>query len=297
MIRNTKYGLKVQLRGGFSDRNNINPVNKTLQYEDFDNRTRIACVNLINKFYHDTFTVSIPGYVEYFDHQKANFFWNKILTDVYIQPIDYAGPNQNEMGMLRMVKDTVTEDSYDAVLTLIEFICNYFSEVKNTNNVFESFNVLFEKECVGYRFINGIIVKITDPVEISAIEETTQNITDPINEHINKALVLMSNQKNPDYENSIKESISAVEAMCNRILGIEGSLGAALKRLSDNGIDIHPALKQAFEKLYGYTSDASGIRHAGKLDGPKSTFEEAKYMVVACSAFVNYLNGLESKRC
>ena len=51
---------------------------------------------------------------------------------------------------------------------------------------------------------------------------------------------------------------------------------------------IHGALKAAFVKLYGYTSDADGIRHA-ILDEPNVDFDEAKYMVVVCSAFVNYL--------
>ena len=54
-------------------------------------------------------------------------------------------------------------------------------------------------------------------------------------------------------------------------------------------------MKAAFEKLYGYTSDASGVRHAGKLGGPDSTFEEAKFMLVSCSAFVNYLIGVWAK--
>ena len=42
-------------------------------------------------------------------------------------------------------------------------------------------------------------------------------------------------------------------------------------------------------KLYGYTSDESGIRHAGRIDGKGTTFAEAKFMLIACSAFVNYL--------
>ena len=40
--------------------------------------------------------------------------------------------------------------------------------------------------------------------------------------------------------------------------------------------------------MYGYTSDKSGIRHNSGLD-ENTTFEEAKYMLVSCSAFLNYL--------
>ena len=62
-----------------------------------------------------------------------------------------------------------------------------------------------------------------------------------------------------------------------------------IKELDKRGVIVHPALKAAFQKLYGYTSDASGIRHAGQLDGENATFDEANFMIVACSAFINYL--------
>ena len=90
-----------------------------------------------------------------------------------------------------------------------------------------------------------------------------------------------------DFDNSIKESISSVEAMCQILTkNSKATLGDALKLLKDK---IHPAMKSAFEKLYGYTSDANGIRHANGLGEGDSTFEEAKYMLISCSAFINYL--------
>jgi len=51
---------------------------------------------------------------------------------------------------------------------------------------------------------------------------------------------------------------------------------------------MHPSLKQGFEKLYGYTSDDDGIRHA-LLDEANLDMEDARFMLVSCSAFVNYL--------
>ncbi len=55
--------------------------------------------------------------------------------------------------------------------------------------------------------------------------------------------------------------------------------------------DIVAALEATFSKLYGYTSDAKGIRHA-LMDDERVTFKEAKFMRVACSAFVNYVRGI-----
>ena len=50
----------------------------------------------------------------------------------------------------------------------------------------------------------------------------------------------------------------------------------------------HPALQQAWEKMYGWTSDADGIRHAA-IEESDSEQATAKYMLVACSAFVSYV--------
>jgi len=86
-----------------------------------------------------------------------------------------------------------------------------------------------------------------------------------------------------------------VEAICEIITGIKGkeaSLGKMLKKIEENGVMIHSGLKSAFIILYGYTSDANGIRHAGDIGGASSTFEEAKFILVSCSAFINYLIGI-----
>ena len=40
--------------------------------------------------------------------------------------------------------------------------------------------------------------------------------------------------------------------------------------------------------LYGYASDENGIRHGG-IDFKNAPAEDAKYMLISCSAFVNYL--------
>lgn len=73
---------------------------------------------------------------------------------------------------------------------------------------------------------------------------------------------LLTNKKNPDYRNSIKESISAIEALCKiKTNDDKATLRKALN-LIEQKYGLHPALKGAFEKLYGYSSDADGIRHA-----------------------------------
>ncbi len=161
----------------------------------------------------------------------------------------------------------------------------------------EEFNQLFEREYVGYRFVDGLITPITNKIEITAINQAAATKSEIVNGHIHKAIELLSNREHPDYPNSIKESITAVEAMCNLIAGEKNTtLGVTLKHLEGNGVPIHNALKSAFSTLYGYTSDANGIRHAGDMGGPEATSAEAKFMLVSCSGFVNYLTEVCSRR-
>ncbi len=50
--------------------------------------------------------------------------------------------------------------------------------------------------------------------------------------------------------------------MCQVINGSKEELNKALKNLK---IKIHPALEQAYIKLYAYASDENGARHANGL--------------------------------
>lgn len=77
--------------------------------------------------------------------------------------------------------------------------------------------------------------------------------------------------------------------MCARISGKRTDLTSALKEIEKRGVVcFHPALKEGLVRLYGYTSDAEGIRHA-LLEQPNLDDEDAVFMLVTCSAFTNYL--------
>jgi len=140
-----------------------------------------------------------------------------------------------------------------------------------------------------YRFVGKFITPIISETEIKEIEKALKSPIEPVRIHLEEALKLMSDRKDPKYRNSIKESISAVEAMCKVIANDEkATLGQALDVIGER-IEIHPALRRAFSNLYGWTSSADGIRHALLDEEVAVGFEDAKFMLVACSAFVNYL--------
>lgn len=157
--------------------------------------------------------------------------------------------------------------------------------------VIEKINSILDEENSGYRLIDDVFVPITNSVEIDEVVAASSVPYEAVRKLIDKAIKNFSDKANPDYENTIKDAISAVESMCCIITGMTGSsatLGAALKKLGDNGVVIHGALREDFSKMYGYTSDEDGIRHGG-IDFKHAPIEDARYMLVTCSAFVNYL--------
>jgi hypothetical protein len=106
--------------------------------------------------------------------------------------------------------------------------------------------------------------------------------------HLRRALELLSDRESPDYRNSIKESISAVESLAKTITGNpKATLGQALNVI-ERERKIHPSLLEAFSKLYGYTSDEGGIRHA-MLEDPNITVSDAKFFLMSCTSFINYM--------
>lgn len=156
-------------------------------------------------------------------------------------------------------------------------------------------NFEFERHKFAYRVIQKEVAEITSENGIAAIETALQTTSNNIRLHLNKALELYQLRPTGDYRNAIKESISAVEAYCREKTN-EETLGKALNKMEAQGITIPKMLKVAFEKLYAYTNQPdTGIRHALMDDDGKYTpsSEEALFMIVSCSSFLNYLKAKE----
>ena len=209
------------------------------------------------------------------------------LGYTYDFPKNYIIRNKNIEKLKKYLENSDCYCIYDFIERYIEL----FATATDRKLLEKEFNLVLEQEKSGYRILKGVVVPITNTTELESIKKSMSTKFSPVNTHFEKALSLFSNRTNPDYENSIKESISAVEAMWCIITGMTGAqatLGKAIKKLKDHGVQIHSAMENAFSSLYGYTSDENGIRHGG-IDFKNAPAEDAKYMLISCSAFVNYL--------
>jgi hypothetical protein len=162
---------------------------------------------------------------------------------------------------------------------------------------FETLNSVFEQEGCGYRFISGQLAPLTNPTEIDEVANAAESAIPSVARHIRDALSLMPPNPESSPRNSIKESISAVEAALKHLTGKpSATLSQALPDFELKYGALHPALRAGLEKLYGYTSDEKGVRHALVGETANVTIDDARFMVVACSAFANYLVALSSAK-
>lgn len=269
----------------FSQRKGIKPVKSIIQEDNMDEDLRNGLWNALTIFYWNRVEDESISY-----YKEINILFTRIWINYFKRPLDTLDDYWPHT--YKEIRGYFFNSKWYEVYDFIEFIANnYPDDYNKVNTDFMEFsNSVLEQELSAYRFVGGKITQITSEEEISEIEEALE-VSEPlkaVNTHLRRALDLLADRKSPDYRNSVKESMSAVEAICNQITKKEkATLGQALKEI-ETKISLHPALKSAFGSLYGYTSDAEGIRHA-LLDEPNLSFEDAKFMLVSCSAFINYL--------
>jgi hypothetical protein len=108
-----------------------------------------------------------------------------------------------------------------------------------------------------------------------------------VNDHWVKAQQFRQ-QEQPDLANAAKEAISALEGMAQLLVGQQSAtLGDCLKKIR-NMNRCHPALVKCLEALWGYTSEAPGVRH-GSATPVNISVEEADFVMSISQSAIRYL--------
>ncbi|CAM3039723.1 AbiJ-NTD4 domain-containing protein [Burkholderia ubonensis] len=214
-------------------------------------------------------------------------FWKRPADTIPIRR-GYGGPSFHDAW--KLVRDYFFDSDWHGVYDFLEFLIRIGYPGEQLGQAVDK---VLARELAAYRIVNSQIVPVTSTQEVQALEQALSDKGPFVaaSAHLSTALGHLSNRQNPDYRNSIKESISAVEAVAKVVSGKDkAELGDALATLEKAG-KLHAALRKGYSALYGYTSDANGIRHA-LMDEPNLNAEDAKYFLLACTAFVNYLKTL-----
>lgn len=265
----------------FSQRLGISPVRVEIQKESMDEALRVTLWNVV-----DLLVLRHINDLEW-PYGPASEPLTMMWVHLWKRPFDQLPADWNRARAV--FRERFMQAHWAHVYDQVEFIAQHVHDNIKAEFI-QACNNMLEREMSAYRFISDRIVEITNEHEIGAVEQALVATSDiaPVFEHLKTSLAKLSDRSAPDYRNSIKEAISAVEALCNLIVGSPSSLGHALKRLKNAGVELHPALESAWSKLYGYTSNEGGIRHA-LSDLPNVRFRDAKYMLVSCAAFITYL--------
>ncbi len=274
----------------FSRRNNLVPEPSPAKPGEISERLRTLIWNDFDAACRELYRVD--RHVGLIESREFSQFLEYIWSDYWARPADdYPGLEK----MMSRLKTSFLQGSWFFAFDVLELAFLYeFESGFNRTRLRESIARRLTQESSAYMLVGNNIVERMTEVEAQSVELALNSDSDAVRTHFREALKKLSDRQTPDYRNSIKESISAIESACKKLTGDQsGDLNRALQKL-DKQKPFHPAFKESLEKLYAWTSDESGIRHSIK-DAPTVTKADAQFMLVACSAFVNYLFAREAE--
>jgi hypothetical protein len=216
--------------------------------------------------------------------------WLRVASDLHVLHfnLDASSFNSEASFTHAKIRQFIKQAPIGPLFDLVEF----FASHRGCSDEFKrELASAFVMSRAAYRiFDNQYIVAIGTDEQAAAVERAitdaeAKNATAARKQLIAAGVAL----RNGDWSGCVRESIHAVEAMAVRLAPEKNTLGAALAVLDRQG-HIHGSLRAAFDKLYGYSSNEEGVRHALVFgDEPKVDETDALFMLGACASFVSYL--------
>lgn len=271
------------MRKKFSERQGFVKIRDTFQVNNMNDSLKNRLWNQFRIFYIDSISLGVYPRHDYISSEEDYYFFIQMYDEFFKLS---EKPTNNMKHLSLELKKYFFYINWYEIYDFIEYISELYHNKELNTGFKEVVNQVLESEMSGYRFVDDYITPIIDEVEIEEVEEALNSKFTPVKKHLSNALELLSDREKPDYQNSIKESITAVESLAKIITKKETDLASCLKVMD---IDLNKQFKTSMINLYGWTCKEDGIRHGHTKEELKTSFEEAKYMLVNCSAFVNYL--------
>ena len=224
-------------------------------------------------------------------HGVAQIIWS-FQFEIQLIPHDKI-PHSTPTIDQEFSREVVLHGQYHEVIAFVEYILRH---EECSSDLYCAIEQAFARTSTAYLVekvgeISTIMPRISreaGDATRQAIETLNAGSTDGAATHLRQATEHINSGQHAD---SIADSIHTVESVaCTIDPKANKTLGPALDSLEKAGVLKHPALKEAFKKLYGYTSDEEGIRHALlDKDAADVGLNEAIFMFGACASFAAYL--------
>ena len=269
----------------FSQRQGYDPMPEPMRLEEISDALRREVWNETRRLLQ-----SMPHTSTWFYGEGA-LFVEYVLGRFLKRPEDEI--NNRSSSVFDLFKNIIFGSKFNIFLDFIEIILyeNSTNKSEFVRRIYDIFDIhtaayWLDLSCFPYRFFPRSDKAQGDATR-SAIETLRESDMEGASAHLRQAATHINAGQ---FADSIADSIHAVESVARTINPKTKTLGPALDSLQKNGLLKHPALKEAFSKLYGYTSDEQGIRHA-LLDKPSPDvdLDEAMFMFGACASFAAYL--------
>lgn len=215
--------------------------------------------------------------------------WRIVAMDLHVRFFKEPRSSfrDDPSALMKKIETFIARSEFNWLFDLIEFFVRHPGCSAQLKADLAS---AFIEARAAYRIVEGQIIAVGNEAQAEAITSAIDNADRFGSEAAKKHLLTAATRlRDGAWSDSVRESITAVEAIARMLDPNSRTLGPALKHLEQNGY-LHGSLKGAFGKLYGYTSDEEGIRHALVFKAAANVDEaDALFMLGACASFVSYL--------
>lgn len=234
--------------------------------------------------------------------------WNNLLNGIY-RIARLMQPNENWPSYQDELKWVLTSTEWSKIFNYCERVYSHLlvevSDLKEqqiiaTKQEVEKYftdemNILLSEDNFDYRFKNGQFERAGRLQTQKSLKRMGAVLSSSslsiVRQHYIKAVKFFNNIEDPDYKNSIKESLCALELCIELTTGKPASKNftKSIKELEGNGkSQIPPQIAESIIKVFAYRGGGQGVAHAAQ-NGSKTTKLEAELILNITAAYITYI--------
>ena len=286
----TRLNIAEVEKVNFSERYGYEPLPKPMRLEELSEDLRRELWDEVRQLLFRYRNGLRPSY---FFNDNGRELIERVLGEYQRKPRDEIHTSYDHV--LDYCKHVLMNGLFFKVLTFLEILIAINEDETKIRDFGYAVEQLFEKHGASYRLDTSALDCEFFPCSSEEQAISIQKALKVLGERNMKGAAThlrdaAGHINDGQFADSVADSIHAVESVARIFDPKAKSLTPALNSLEKAGVLNHRALKEAFSKLYGYTSDEQGIRHALLTSSAADVGQdEALFMFGACASFAAYL--------